>query len=125
MGKPQRAVSCIPVFVLALAVSLPSAAWSAPAPPPVAEAVGLRVTELGLDFVEREVAPNLIVHTVPYMAQPDVFCYDTVGVTNVNIQVALAGLMKTPRPERGDAEARPEGFKGPVYRVDVETESGA
>lgn len=84
-----------------------SAATSAAAPI-IADAVGVRLTERALGFVERQVAGKAIAFHKDRIEKPAMKCWDVVGITDFDLssQVDLADL---------DWQASPDGLSITTY----------
>lgn len=76
-------------IIVAATILVPAVAWTFSAPPVVQDAVGLRVTDAGLNFVESQLA-NRDLHVGPQLiAQLDLLCYDEVGIDQATIDMLL------------------------------------
>lgn len=76
------------LLAAAIAVVIPTIAWPT-SPPVVYDAVGLRITENGLGFVESQISKRDL-HLEPgVISQPDVLCYDEVGIDQAVIDMYI------------------------------------
>ena len=73
--------------VVALALSL--TAQVAVAAPVVPRAVGLRLTEEALSFVEREASQKPLDYMNPRISKPDVKCFDEIGIDAFTLSAFL------------------------------------
>ena len=74
------------------ALALPGRAAAIATMPIVTDAVGVRVTEAGLNFVEGQLAGFDVDVTRPEISKAGVSCYDTVGVDDLHVTTELESV---------------------------------
>lgn len=75
--------------IVAIVLGIVGFTSMATAPLVVPDALGLRLTEAGLSFIERQLADRELSVGPQLISQPDVLCYDMIGINDAVIEMSL------------------------------------
>lgn len=88
MRKQESKAKTVAALALAAVTGFSGTAGAAPI---IEDAIGLRITEQALGFVEREADNRALDYFNPRVSKPDVLCYDEVGIDDFAIDSVIEG----------------------------------